>query len=35
MSIATVHDSLTPGQRLTYRQTPDAGFFEAYAAAYA
>lgn len=35
MSIATVHDSLTLSQRLTCRQTPDAGFFEAYATAYA
>jgi hypothetical protein len=35
MSIAPLYDSLTLGQRLSYRQTPDEGFFTAYAAAYA
>lgn len=35
MSIAPLYDSLTPGQRLTYRQTPDDGFFATFVAAYA
>lgn len=35
MSIAALHDSLPLGQRLTYRQMPDEGFFDAYTKAHA
>jgi hypothetical protein len=35
MSIAALQDSLTMSQRLTWRQTPDEGFFDAYTQAHA
>lgn len=35
MSIAASIDNLSPVQRLMYRQAPDAGFFQAFTAAYA
>lgn len=35
MSVATIHDSLSLSQRLMYRQTPDAGFFDNFATAFA
>lgn len=35
MSIAALQDGLTMSQRLTWRQTPDEGFFDAYTQAHA